>query len=176
MVPAARRPSRVPVYVTVLGLAVALGLILYQLRDAPPPVVVIDRPGTEREPRAVNVILRDYLFQPTPLVLVPAETVRFTIINGGLEAHEFVLGDGAVQDAWEAADARSTPPIPLATAPPASVPVGVGGLRVLLASGEERTVDYAVPGAGEILLICHLPGHVEQGMTGRVELRSGGGQ
>jgi hypothetical protein len=58
------------------------------------------------------------------------------------------------------------------TAPPASVAPGTGGLRVLLGSGEQATVTYAVPPEGALALVCHLPGHVERGMTGSVELRT----
>jgi uncharacterized cupredoxin-like copper-binding protein len=28
-----------------------------------------------------------------------------------------------------------------------------------------------VPASGELLLMCHLPGHLERGMVGRVELQ-----
>jgi len=116
----------------------------------------------------VNVIMRDYLFQPTPIDLVGGEMVRFNIINGGLLPHEFVLGDHAVQEAWASAEAAATPPGPLASAPPASVPPEVGGLRVLLGSGEQVSVLYEVPREGELRLACHIPGHVEQGMVGQI--------
>lgn len=169
------RPSRAPVYVVVIGFAVAITLILYALRGAPAPPVAIDQPGRADAPRDVNVILRDYLFQPTPITLVRGETVRFVIINGGLEPHEFVLGDASVQEAWARADAAATPPAPFATSPPASVPVGTGGLRVLLASGAEAAAVYTVPQEGDLQLMCHLPGHVAEGMIGRVELRRAAG-
>jgi hypothetical protein len=52
------------------------------------------------------------------------------------------------------------------------VPPGTGGLRVWLGSGEQATVDWTVPAQGEVLLMCHLPGHVAAGMVGRVELRT----
>ena len=52
---------------------------------------------------------------------------------------------------------------PLATAPPASVAPQVGGLRLVLASGASTVVDYQVPAAGELQMICHLPGHAERG-------------
>jgi uncharacterized cupredoxin-like copper-binding protein len=116
--------------------------------------------------------MRDYLFDPTPLVLVAGETIRLTVFSAGMTAHEMVLGDAAVQAAWSAADAAATPPAPFTTAPPASVPPGTGGVRLLLVSGASATVDYTVPTTGELLLLCHLPGHIAQGMVGRVELRA----
>lgn len=162
-------------YVTVIGFAVAITLILLALRGSPAPSVAIAQPGTPSAPRDVNVILRDYRFQPTPLTLVAGETVRFTIINGGLEPHEFVLGDGSVQEAWARADAAATPPIPFATSPPASVPPDTAGLRILLGSGQQTTAVYAVPEMDGLQLVCHLPGHVAQGMIGQVEVRTPGG-
>jgi uncharacterized cupredoxin-like copper-binding protein len=48
---------------------------------------------------------------------------------------------------------------------------GTGGLRVWVGSGNSTTVSWTVPATGELLLMCHLPGHLEQGMVGRVELR-----
>ena len=71
-----------------------------------------------------------------------------------------------------AAHAAATPPAAFATPPPASVPPGTGGLRVWLGSGDRATLDWVVPTSGELALVCHLPGHVEQGMVGVVELRT----
>ena len=48
-------------------------------------------------PRDVNVIMRDYHFDPTPLYLYAGETVRLNVFNGGMVEHELVLGDAAVQ-------------------------------------------------------------------------------
>jgi uncharacterized cupredoxin-like copper-binding protein len=122
-------------------------------------------------PRPVTVIMRDYRFDPTPVVLVPGETVRFTVLNGGLEIHDMVIGDADVQEAWLAADAAATPPGLFATAPPASVPPDTGGLRVVLDSGQQAVVDYVVPTGQSLALLCHIPGHIEKGMVGAVELR-----
>ena len=55
--------------------------------------------------------------------------------------------------------------------PPASVPPGTGGLRVFLRSGEQASVDYDVPSDEQLSLLCHIPGHIEKGMVGRVDLR-----
>src|SRR5688572_18527330 len=97
--------SRAPVVVVVVGLGAALGLALLgaALAAAPAPAPVIDRPGTVESPRPVNVIMREYRFDPTPLYLVPGETVQLNVFNGGMIEHELALGDAAFQAAWSAA-------------------------------------------------------------------------
>ncbi len=151
--------------------ATALIFIGMQRPGEAPPDVEITRAGTADQPRDVTVIMRDYRFDPTPVVLVPGETVRFTVFNAGLEVHDLVIGDADVQLAWHAADAAATPPNILATAPPASVAPGTDGLRVFLRSGEQASVDYSVPDDEQLQLLCHIPGHIEKGMIGRVDLR-----
>ena len=81
------------------------------------------RPGTSGAPREVNLIAKDYSFLPATLDLVPGETVLLHVINGGLEAHEAIIGDAAVQDAWEAAEARTV------GAPPGPTPRGQRAAR-----------------------------------------------
>ena len=152
-------------------LATILVLIGMQRPSEPPPEVHITQAGTVAQPRDVTVIMRDYRFDPTPVVLVPGETVRFTIFNGGLVDHDFVIGDEAVQRAWHIADTEATPPGLLATAPSASVSPGTGGLRILLGSGQKAVVEYTVPDDEGLALLCHIPGHIEKGMVGAVELR-----
>ncbi len=153
-----------------LGAVLALGLVLLGawLAQAPAPTPTISRPGTVAAPRDVNVILRDFAFNPDPLYLVAGETVRLYVINGGMVDHEFVLGDQQVQAAWAVADAAASPDAPFATPPPASVPPNTGGVRLYLAPGQLATVDYTVPSSGQLQLFCHLPGHAERGMVGRV--------
>ena len=165
--------SRAPIVVVIVFAVVAVSLVLIGMQrpGEPPPEVEITQAGTPAEPRPVNVIMRDYRFDPTPVVLVPGETVRFNIFNAGLEVHDFVIGDADVQQAWSVADAAATPPNILATAPPASVPPGTGGLRVFVRSGEQASVDYDVPSDEQLSLLCHIPGHIEKGMVGRVDLR-----
>jgi uncharacterized cupredoxin-like copper-binding protein len=170
----APRISRAPVIVVGVFFAIAVTLVLIgaQLSLAPAPLITIGTPGSADAPRPINVIMRDYHFDPTPVVLVPGETVRITVFNAGMVEHELTLGDAAVQEAWAEADAAATPPIPFASAPPASVPPSIGGLRVLLGSGEQATVEYRVPASGELRLLCNLPGHIARGMIGQLELRA----
>ena len=127
--------------------------------------------GSAEAPRTINVIMRDYLFEPNPIVLHPGETVRFNIVNAGLLPHEFVLGDAATQAAWARAEAAATPPAFTATPPPVSLPAEVAGFRVILDSGQSASASYQVP-VGQVLeLACQIPGHVAQGMIGTVELQ-----
>jgi uncharacterized cupredoxin-like copper-binding protein len=171
-VSSSRRVSRAPVLVTIGGLALAFGLVFLGARLAatPAPVPTIDRPGTADQPREVNVLMHDYAFNPRTLRLVAGETVRLHVINAGLIDHEFALGDDAFQRAWAEANAAATPPAAFATAPPASVPPVVEGIRVLLRPGELDTVLYSVPMSGQLALVCHLPGHAERGMVGVVSV------
>jgi uncharacterized cupredoxin-like copper-binding protein len=173
---APRHVSRAPVYVTLAFFAVALTLVLIGAQrsiEVPPPPAP-GTPGTASAPRPVTVIMRDYIFDPREIVLIRGEVVRFAIFDAGLEPHEFTIGDATVQAAWEAADMVATPPAPFATPPPASVPPGVGGLRVLLRPGESTTIDYTVPEQGSLALVCHLPGHLEKGMLAQVRLQARG--
>lgn len=167
------RISRAPAIVVATFFVVAIVLVLIgaQRSMEPPPSIEIAEAGSPERPRALGVIMRDYRFDPTPLVLVAGETVRLTVFNGGLVPHELALGEPAMQEAWARADAAATPPAPFASPPPASVPPGTGGWRVYLGSGEQAVIELVVPASGDLRLLCNLPGHIEQGMIGRVELR-----
>ena len=129
-----------------------------------PPIV----PGASATPREVNIITKDYAFLPDQLDLVPGETVLLHVINGGLEVHEAVIGNAAVQAAWEVAEAATvgTPPGPT---PVVTVPEDVAGLRIVVHSGERVDVVWTVPtdaasDATGWAVGCHIPGHWARGM------------
>ena len=172
--PSKSKISRAPVLLLIGAMALAITLVLLggALAARPVDAPAAGSPGTADAPREVNVILRDYRFDPTPLYLYPGETVRLNVLNGGMVEHELVLGDAGVQDAWALADASAVPPAPFATPVPASAPAGTGGLRVLLPSGGSTSVLYSVPSTEALQLVCHLPGHAERGMIGQVTLVS----
>ena len=157
----------------VARVAVAANLVLIILScGSPPPDQWTAAPsaGTADAPRDVNVIMRDYLFEPDPIVLHAGETVRFNIINAGLLPHEFVLGDADVQAAWASAETAATPPGFTATPPPVSLPPEQAGLRIYLDSGQSASAVYQVPADQALELACQIPGHVAKGMVGTVEL------
>lgn len=150
-----------------LGLIVAVAAACDPAVAPPTPPI---SPGSSAAPREVNIIAKDWQFLPDHVDLVPGETVLFHLVNGGLEVHEFVIGDQAVQDAWEAAEAATVghPPGPT---PFVSVAPAVSGLRIVVPSGQRVDVTWTVPAAGAaspppaIVVGCHIPGHWEKGMV-----------
>jgi uncharacterized cupredoxin-like copper-binding protein len=151
----------------VRSLAVSVVLLagaLIACDATPPPATPPIVPGESAAPREVNLIAKDYTFLPDTLDLVPGETVLLHVINGGLEVHEAVIGDAAVQDAWEAAEAvtAGAPPGPT---PVVSVPPEVAGLRIVVRSGERLDMVWTVPESEVPFIVgCHIPGHWQKGM------------
>ena len=151
-------------------LAIGALVLSVACEAGPPPATPPISPGSSSAPREVNVIAKDWEFVPDPVDLVPGETVVFHFVNGGLEIHEAVIGDAAVQDAWEAAEAATVghPPGPT---PVVSVPPAVERVRVVLASGQRVDLVWTVPAAvavaadAPLLIGCHIPGHWAKGMV-----------
>ena len=158
-------PDLRPSWLLAIGLTTLL--VAACAADQPPatPSIV---PGSSSAPREVNLIARDYSYQPPILDLVPGETILLHVINGGLEVHEAVLGNASVQDAWEVAEAATvgSPPGPT---PVVTVPADVAGLRIVVKSGERVDIVWTVPidgpsSATPWLVGCHVPGHWAKGM------------
>ena len=151
-------------------LLVVLAATVAGCGNASPVLTPPISPGTAKAPREVNIIAREYRFDPAPVDLVPGETVLLHVINGGLEVHEVVIGAAAVQDAWETAEAATVgaPPGPT---PLVSVPPDRAGLRVVVRSGERVDVEWTVPTSADPLVVgCRIPGHWAKGM--QVPVRS----
>jgi uncharacterized cupredoxin-like copper-binding protein len=140
---------------------------------ATPPIV----PGASGAPREVNVVLKDWVFLPDPVDVVPGETVLLHVVNGGLEIHELVIGDAAVQDAWESAETAAANPPPGPT-PVVTVPADRAGIRVVVPSGQRVDLAWTVPSdraaIGALALGCHIPGQWEKGMRASFRIAPGG--
>jgi uncharacterized cupredoxin-like copper-binding protein len=151
----------------------ALATAVVACEGGPAPVTPLPSPGTSDLPREVNIVARDYSFSPDPIDLIPGETVILHVVNGGLELHEAIIGDQAVQDAWEAAEAATVgaPPGPT---PVVSVPPEVAGLRIVVPSGQRVDVTWTVPSdpaeVARLIVGCHIPGHTAQGMLAAVRV------
>ncbi|MGH2463995.1 MAG: hypothetical protein ACRDGI_00895 [Candidatus Limnocylindrales bacterium] len=150
-----------------LGALLLLALVAAGCVGGPattPPI----SPGSSAAPRDVNIIAKDYSFLPPEVDLVPGETVMLHVINGGLDVHEVVIGDPAVQDAWEAAEAAAANPPPGPT-PLVSVPAGQAGIRIVVQSGQRVDLKWTVPAdPGALLIGCHIPGHWAKGMQAAI--------
>jgi uncharacterized cupredoxin-like copper-binding protein len=156
-------------------LLASLGVALTGCADPGPAVPPSFVAGSSTVPREVNIIAREYRFDPSPVELVPGETVLLHVVDAGLDVHEVVIGDAAVQDAWQVAEAATAdgPPGPT---PVVSVPPGVAGLRIVVRSGERVDVRWTVPsGAVGLVVGCHIPGHWARGMHVPVRLVVPGG-
>jgi len=156
--------SRLALFAAVLSVAAIATACDAGPPPATPPVVA----GSSSHPREVNLITKDYSFLPDILDLVPGETVLLHVVNGGLATHEAVIGDAATQAAWAGAEA-GTDGAPPGPTPVVSVPPGTAGLRVVVSSGERVDVVWTVPADaaadGPYLVQCHIPGHLEKGMS-----------
>ena len=164
-------------------LVVAAGLLAIALAAAgceagPPPPTPPVSPGSSAAPREVNIVMKDWVFLPDPVDVVPGETVLLHVVNGGLVVHEAVIGDEAVQVAWEAAESAAADPPPGPT-PVVTVPSETAGIRIVVDSGKRVDVVWTVPASaaavGELVLGCHIPGHWAQGMRGVIRVAGGAG-
>jgi uncharacterized cupredoxin-like copper-binding protein len=139
----------------------------------PPPPTPPIVPGSSAAPREVNIVMKDWVFLPDPVDVVPGETVLLHVVNGGLEIHEAVIGSLVVQDAWEAAEAAAANPPPGPT-PLVSVPPDVAGIRIIVASGQRVDLAWTVPAdpaiVGALLLGCHIPDHWAKGMRATIRI------
>lgn len=168
---------------TVRAAALATGLVVVAVvvaacdAGAAPPTPPIS-PGTSAAPREVNIIARDWTFQPSVVDVVAGETVLLHIVNGGLDVHEAVIGGDAVQAAWESAEAAAAVGLAPGATPRVSVDPSVGGLRIVVTSGQRVdtlwTVPRAVP-AGGLVVGCHIPGHWAKGMVVPIRFVQPGG-
>jgi uncharacterized cupredoxin-like copper-binding protein len=160
-----------------LALLAAVGIAAACDPGGPPPTPPIS-PGTAGAPREVNIIARDWTFQPSVVDVVAGETVLLHVINGGLETHEAIIGDDGVQGAWEQAEAAAAVGQAPGATPRVSLDPSVGGLRIVVGSGQRVDMVWTVPPAalaGGLVVGCHIPGHWAKGMVVPVRFVQPGG-
>jgi uncharacterized cupredoxin-like copper-binding protein len=108
--------------------------------------------------RSVEVTALDTMtYEPVTLEVAAGETVTFVVTNRGHTAHEFTLGDAAMQR--EHADAMAHLPDGMPHDLPNSIRLEPGETKELTwRFGHAQTLEFA----------CHEPGHYEAGMRGTI--------
>ena len=108
-------------------------------------------------PGTVDVVLDvDYTrFAPDHLVVRQGTIVRFVLRNHDPIRHEFIVGPPEVHARHAAGREAIHPPIP--------------GEVTVEPNATAETV-YQFDDAGTVVFACHLPGHLEYGMHGTVEV------
>ena len=108
--------------------------------------------------RTIEVTALDSMtFEPAAISVGSAEVVTFVVTNAGEVAHEFTLGDAAMQEEHAAAMAHI--PEGMAHAFPNSV---------ALQPGETKRLTWHFGQAGTLEYACHEPGHYDAGMRGTI--------
>jgi len=105
------------------------------------------------EPVEVEVVIRHTAFDPAVLTVHAGTTVRFVVHNLDPIDHEFLLGDRAVQDAHEHGTEAHH---------------GSRPGEVSIAALRTASTTYRFDEPGVVLIGCHLAGHWDHGMRGRV--------
>jgi uncharacterized cupredoxin-like copper-binding protein len=139
----------------------------------------IGAPGDpEKVDRTVEIAMDEMSYTPASVEVAAGETIRFVVSNEGRLVHEFNLG---TPDSWAAhedemqvmmqkgmmsmrrVDHEKMQEMGMAHDDPNSV---------LLEPGESAEIVWSFPEDGRIGYACNVPGHLEAGMKGEVELEA----
>lgn len=120
------------------------------------PITFGEAGDPDEADRTIEVEAVDNLkFEPAALEVEAGETVTFSVTNTGKTDHEFVLGDDLYQDSHGAGM-------------PMEHEEGNG---VFLEPGDTGEVTWTFSDPGELIYACHVNGHFDSGMFGRIEIR-----
>lgn len=118
------------------------------------------RPGDPgRVSRTIEVTMEDAMrFVPDQLKFKSGETVRFVVRNDGKIKHEMVIG--SVDELKEHANMMRANPAMKHDDPN----------MIALAAGQRGDLVWQFDNVGTFDLSCLVPGHLEAGMTGKIEV------
>jgi uncharacterized cupredoxin-like copper-binding protein len=110
--------------------------------------------------RTIEVNAVDTLaFEPSTIGVSAGETVTFSVTNGGKIVHEFTLGDSTMQQQHAGMMAH--------------IPAGMGHdtpNSITLEPGETKRLTWRFGDAGTLEYACHIQGHYDGGMRGRITI------
>jgi uncharacterized cupredoxin-like copper-binding protein len=120
----------------------------------------IGRPGDQaKTDRIVEVVANEYRFTPARVAVKRGETIRFVVRNEGKLAHEMVLGSMA-ELKEHAALMRKFPNMEHDEPN-----------QVRVAPGKTGQIVWQFTRSGEVDFACLIPGHMEAGMLGEVDVK-----
>lgn len=113
--------------------------------------------------RVVKIEALDTLtFNPATITVAEGETITFAVTNSGALAHDFTLGDAALQVEHEAEMASMSADMMMEMADEPNA--------FSLPPGASKELTWRFDAAATIIFGCHVPGHYAAGMRGVVEV------
>ncbi|MFN8050955.1 MAG: hypothetical protein U0Q22_05940 [Acidimicrobiales bacterium] len=132
--------------------------------------------GSTTPSRLIEIVMRDYSFEPAALTARAGETVTLRFINKGTVRHEAVIGDEAVQ----IAHAQMMASMATTTVTAKLSAFHVGDLRahpgmnapnvISVEAGATGDVTYSLAKKAHLLIGCHEIGHYERGMVATLDV------
>ncbi|MGH2819357.1 MAG: cupredoxin domain-containing protein [Actinomycetota bacterium] len=104
----------------------------------------------------VVMTLEHSRFEPSALTVSAGTTVRFVVRNTDPIDHELIVGSRSVQRKHETGTERHH---------------GAKPGEISVPAGRTRVTTYRFEEPGVVLMGCHLPGHYDYGMRGRVRVQ-----
>lgn len=140
-------PAKVAIAIGVAMLTAATGYAVEAARDGGD----ILGPGLVR----VEVGIERSAFDLGSLRVREGTTLELVVTNDDPIDHELVIGDAAVHERHADGTERRHPPVPG---------------EVSVAPGDTAMTFYRFDEPGTVVYACHLPGHVQYGMVGKIEV------
>lgn len=120
----------------------------------------IGKPGDPKQvTRTIEIVSGDdFSYRPSQIAVRRGETVRLVVKNTGKLDHELVLG--SMEDLKEHAELMRKHPGMEHDEPN----------QAMVRPGETRAIVWQFTRAGTVDFACTIPGHLEAGMTGKIEV------
>ena len=113
-------------------------------------------PGVASSADTIEITIEHSKFVPSQIEVQQGSVVTFVIENRDPIAHEFILGDEALQRVHETGTEKHH---------------GARPGEVSVPAGTTRKTTYTFTTGEDLTFACHLPGHYDYGMRGAVKVR-----
>lgn len=159
------------------GLFAGILAVSANMAFADPGHGVVGQPGTAEDvDRTIEIDMTEMAFSPDIIEVEAGETIRFVVKNSGRLVHEFNLGN---EETWKSHEAEMAEMLRMGMMTVRELRhdrMAEAGMMhedpnsILLAPGETGEVIWTFSEDGEIGFGCNVPGHLEAGMVGEIEI------